>query len=635
LLQNRGAGMRGGMGGAGMRGGGMGMMGGGMMGGPGGGMGMMGGPPGGGMMGMSGGMSMQERMQKMGNPMSMMGNRGGANDQSRLETVSIDDALKKNLSVARIAVPITEAVVCAEFPFKKQMESFRKALRYPSVEAMLADPKVWLRTDDPKHPPTINFLGFRIERRAIGPDGQVVQPWQETDLETPYRAVWRFCDTSIKSASDSEADLLEFGLIVHDIPSRLVWALPPLMPKDQKYADVTSKLPSLKKALDEQKKEEKPKDTDTAPKNPYDTDPFTPGESSGPSAPPPGPNGPGAGFGPTGPPAAGPGNDMQKRMQMMMKMAGGGGRGPGMPPGGPMNGGFMNKGKGGSATTPTSNIKIPEWCLVRFIDVTVHPGLTYEYRVQLRLANPLYNRKDQALSEEMTKKPEILGPEKPHLLTTLKDGKEVPLEVRVPANTDVYVVDEKPTGVRAVIPASNSRVAIQIHRWLDTLQANKVSRVAVGEWAIAQRELARRGELLGQPERVLIPIWSPQDDKYLFANSSDENRRRGARRRRGALVDFSTDALLVDFQGGEKVQTVGDRNVSDSVPVEMLIQTSDGRLIVRKSSDDVPNKERKERVAAWRQRVKEVKEALDEEKNQQNPAGGKMNPFNGPVGGKR
>jgi hypothetical protein len=295
----------------------------------------------------------------------------------------------------------------------------------------------------------------------------------------------------------------------------------------------------------------------------------------------------------------------------------------------------MMKGKGGSTSTSVEHPKtMPDWCLVRFLDVTVQPGLTYQYKVQLRLANPLFNRKDLAVSEEATRQPEILGPEQ--LLTTRKGEQTVPLNVRVPADMYFYAVDEKPPHVRYVMPVDKDRTAIQVHRWVTALQLNAAARVPVGQWLIIERILARRGEFIGQPERVEVPVWNPGEDKFLFA-SSDTGKKITGRRRKGVQVDFTTNNMLVDFEGGKRSETINDHAVTDTAPVEMLVMTDSGRLVVRNGATDAADKDRKARVEAYHKEVDAVKQALDDEKNNNTGTapGGKNNPFNlGGPGGK-
>src|SRR5439155_10673091 len=50
----------------------------------------------------------------------------------------------------------------------------------------------------------------------------------------------------------------------------------------------------------------------------------------------------------------------------------------------------------------------PEKILVRFYDTTVHPGMVYQSRVAVRMANPCYTS-DRAVSKNITQDKEIRG----------------------------------------------------------------------------------------------------------------------------------------------------------------------------------------------------------------------------------
>src|SRR5262249_33560162 len=70
---------------------------------------------------------------------------------------------------------------------------------------------------------------------------------------------------------------------------------------------------------------------------------------------------------------------------------------------------------------------VPEYVLVRFFDFTIKPGETYEYRVQVRMANPNYQRTRDVAYPELAKDPE-LKPSKPVLVAEPvldADGKQV------------------------------------------------------------------------------------------------------------------------------------------------------------------------------------------------------------------
>ena len=53
------------------------------------------------------------------------------------------------------------------------------------------------------------------------------------------------------------------------------------------------------------------------------------------------------------------------------------------------------------------------------------------------------------------------------------------------------------------------------------------------------------------------------------------------------------------------------RGLRDESPLEVLVLSPDGRLLVRNSRDDIENADRKERLETWRTWIKDVKDAKD------------------------
>jgi hypothetical protein len=67
--------------------------------------------------------------------------------------------------------------------------------------------------------------------------------------------------------------------------------------------------------------------------------------------------------------------------------------------------------------------RIPDYCLVRFVDVTIQSGLIYQYQFRVRLANPNHGKKESVAYPELAKK--VLShewcPEKPITVTVPAD----------------------------------------------------------------------------------------------------------------------------------------------------------------------------------------------------------------------
>jgi hypothetical protein len=82
------------------------------------------------------------------------------------------DELKRRPDVefARDIVPVQVAVVCASFPYRKQIEAVQEALRLRSVANLADEPGAFPR-----------FLGVNVERREVFPEKT---DWQSLDLDS-------------------------------------------------------------------------------------------------------------------------------------------------------------------------------------------------------------------------------------------------------------------------------------------------------------------------------------------------------------------------------------------------------------------------------------------------------------------
>jgi hypothetical protein len=76
------------------------------------------------------------------------------------------------------------AIIAASFPYRKQLDEFRRALRLATIEDVLAA-QVPVGAD--KTAPAFRFLGVELERRLLGGDGKSVSPWTAVDLAEAYR----------------------------------------------------------------------------------------------------------------------------------------------------------------------------------------------------------------------------------------------------------------------------------------------------------------------------------------------------------------------------------------------------------------------------------------------------------------
>src|SRR5438132_6593093 len=399
-------------GGMGAAGGGQNPMGGGGMGGPGGMggmnpmMGMMQG-----MGGMGGGGMMAQRMQMFGQGTSAM--TGNQN----LKIVFVPEDQIGNHELAEEVRPYRMVMITGAFPYRAELDQFRAALRFKSVDAMLA-------SDDVKG--GAEFAGRSVQRREARP-GEALdkKEWTDLPVEAAIKAVMILASETDKSEQDKKLE--SFGIIPQ--PNRTVMRRPKLddkLHKDEKLAKYPEELPesidkSLKEMEDANKGGQAPKQQKkksrfdaSAGFNPYE-DEESPSED---------PNKP-----PMNQPIAKINNEQQQETLR------------------------------------------PEKILVRFYDVTVQPGMVYQYRVAVRMANPCY-KSDRAVSKNITQEKEIRGA-----------WAELPNPIRIPDELLFYAVDERRN--EGSYAFGDQRMPVQVHHWLERVQTDPNHRDAsfyAGDW---------------------------------------------------------------------------------------------------------------------------------------------------------
>jgi hypothetical protein len=547
----------------------------------------------------------------LGRDSIMQGQHASANLAGDLSWVSIEKLKDSPGKLAETNLPVRMIVVTASFPYKAQLEEFRRALRYPSVEEMMNDPAV-----------RPEFVGFKVKRRVTGPTGKVIQDWDDLDLETPIK----FLRVRSVAVEPEDQDLERLGIIIR--PNRLVMPLP-VLARSQKYPEVH--LQGIEVAKKDLEKELQ--GTEAAPPPPKsrfeDIGVFDEGD-----VPTRQPGAAGAGFDRIPQPPAAQG--VVPPVRGGRPLPGGGGRPFPVNP-------QERLGTPGTPNQPNQKLAIPEKCLVRFFDPTVVPGRSYEYKIQIRMANPNHEQPERAAFKQLTEDPEIISPEADVAWKVgdadepeEKDAKDAKSAKGVKKASKITVTDEllwyavdpsdkPPAGAKAPPMTDQEKAVVQIHRWLDEQRTkpNQPASVPVGDWSVLERLVIHRGEYIGKVVEVEVPFFDSSLDKYAFAVHPDEQveRKKGRAARtikhKGVPVDFATDpvrngrALMVDYEGGERSYQSGTKTVKETGPVEMLVLSADGKLIVHNSRDDTDNKDRKERVDAWRTWLDQVRNQAD------------------------
>jgi hypothetical protein len=544
-------GSRGGMGMAGMMpgmggmrgGGGMGMAGmGGIRGG--GGMGMQG-------MGMQGGSSMMAQMMggmRGGMGTGMMGGPGAATSGRRVREQKLEEVEKFNANAnSQLAEELYTGrmvLVQAAFPAKEQLEMFRAALRKPS----LADMVPLIDTDE------FRFVNLDIERREVSPAGKELSPWE------PYDKVMKAELTRLLAVAleveQPDPELVENAMI----PKRgLCWPLPKLElpygdPEKSKYPRPTE-IPSIDESLKKLQKLA----TETNQKVPSQLVGRISGQDIDPLDP------------------LGMKSEQESASQEPAKPAAG------------------DKPAGDQNADPNALPEpvLPEKVLVRFVDLTVVPGHTYQYRVRVVAANPNYKHKNVAYAS-LARDKEVVA----------NDWAVVP-PVTVPYDVNWYATDQRFNGEQATV---------QIQRWIDRWEPETPREKRVGDWVVWDNAKFYRGEYIGKVSNVAVPAWSIEKDDFELASASP-------RRIPAALsvpklpVDFTvrrgnvrSPALLVDVTGGKVEEKTGTHAVKDELPVQVLVLTSDGALEMRSAAEDLEDKERTTRFEDYKKRIKEIQQ---------------------------
>jgi hypothetical protein len=110
------------------------------------------------------------------------------------------------------------------------------------------------------------------------------------------------------------------------------------------------------------------------------------------------------------------------------------------------------------------------------------------------------------------------------------------------------------------------------------------------------------GEYIGHWANTELPEWKVEKDSYELAINTKTHSQR-------IPVDFSTKSrpqdddgvLLLDYSGGKATPIqAGSTKSTEDVPVEALVLTPEGKLLVRRQQDDSKNTEREARVKAWK-----------------------------------
>jgi hypothetical protein len=534
---------------------------------------------------------------RLGGLQSLMG--AADNPEYKFTFIPADTWDPQQGTTAHQLRPLRMAIIAGSFPYKKQMEEHMRRLRLKSIDQVLSE----TIGEGDKQGPAFDFRGVEVERMEVDADGKPISDWQDPQLKESYQywlqhTYYPFQEEDPKYAAVMPNDgkglvmplLREFRASKAKAPGLSgMMALmmqggrgplppgmarqpetPPTEENKSKYPDVAADLSKIKETLDKLREAQPNQIAQPKLQKPNFGDPFDPRVAlAGDNTPPPQPK---------TTPQAGAANSEQ-------------------------------------------NSYVPEYVLVRFVDVNIDPGKYYRYRFKIKMANPNYQRPDVASPEYKEKE-------------TLESSEwyELPQIVKVPEEIFYYVVDEahgmNRRDLMAIPPESaqyrllnakppspaSEQVVFQFHRWVETTQLSRKEsdQIPVGEWAVADRVFVARGEYVGRKVKVDIPIWKFTQNTFILPAEDQKVNRRSGKPNTGIEVDFGQDPpennlILVDFEGGNRLP-VPNSKTTDDCAIEVLMLSPDGKLLARNSAKDTADKERIDRRNAVLKRIQDVRE---------------------------
>jgi hypothetical protein len=488
----------------------------------------------------------------------------------------LDKAIEEGKLPAMTVIPLRGALIHMEIPYKRQVEEIKRALRLPSTD----EATQWGPIYD----------GYEVQRRVtqVYADGKfdVISDWDEYKFEEQYQEKIN----SRKVADTLENDYLSY-FIRYDM--QLALPLPQLVSELGSYP--TIRLPNIqntiKKLIDAGAKKITPSDTTerlknhSLPKDLYRPQPGSDGASIYGEN-----NVQGLGGAPKQPNKTG---------------------GPGSGPTSYRPGMMMDTGANAPAKVEVDTL------LLRFIDVNIEPGYTYEYRIRVKMLNPNFGRTSEVSNPADAKVERLFS--RWFTIDAKNSNITIPSEQFVYA-TDVAAyrktIEESYQGSREAelrdrLQVKDSQAVVEICRWLHsvTLESGTL-REPVGAWVVADIPVGR-GEFVGRKTYVKLPLWSSETKSYILREiSSNAGTKAGVANKyhlpKGWLVNFVTPDILVDFQGGRIPTRLASKNIVEDVETELLIVSPDGKLTVKKSHEDEKDITRKQILNVWTKWVTEV-----------------------------
>jgi hypothetical protein len=305
-------------------------------------------------------------------------------------------------------------------------------------------------------------------------------------------------------------------------------------------------------------------------------------------------------------------------------------RGPGFFTGAMPNPGFGGPGEGGGGVAANPNaFQLPvNHMLIRFLDTDLEQGISYQYRVSVRIRNPCYGKPDKVSKKDLAQQEFITSAP-----FQVKQTLHVPSELFMYAGSARAYESAVTTLVEPYKgPGDNSNATtqlkrlfevqdviegrkpvIQMQRWVPQTMFGEVVE-PIGAWVQADIPVGV-GEYIGKKWLVELPLWRAALGMHVLSPPKENatkplihNWPSKIKAPLGRPVDFRTPHVLLDFEGGKVNSNVGDKKVQDEAATELLILREDGTVEVRSELEDAQVKERENREKGWKDWITVVKQ---------------------------
>jgi hypothetical protein len=256
--------------------------------------------------------------------------------------------------------------------------------------------------------------------------------------------------------------------------------------------------------------------------------------------------------------------------------------------------------------------------LVQFIDVDVEPGATYQYDIQVRFANPNFGEQSGVEFAAVAEGKERVSPwvrtqpitipnddfqfsitNQDKFFTTVKSAKEPHIDTEISAKA-----------------IGNKMVPFQVQRFVDTV-VDRGATHYVADWVIAERLLTARGEPIGRKCEIEVMEWNPRKTKYEFYDLQPPPKgvaNAKPKIGKGMVVDFRIDpaVYLLDFTGGKQAYPnpkggTQPATVEDDSAIDALLLMPDGTMKLRSAREEPEVMQaRRDRYEQWRTRLEDA-----------------------------